>query len=174
MVSKTAILSAFVATATANAVVRPAHVARAELQARQTEGGAATKCAADFASVYSSSPTPPPEIFSYGLDHPLTDWCNYSVPSSLETMFSSYESAVSSWVQVNVRTINALASSCPIYSMITVSPPCWTGAAANAQPTATSAGGASSRSSGNAGTRETGMVAAAVAAAGVIGAVAAL
>ena len=171
MLFRAFIHSTFVAVAAADAVVHPAHVAKAELQARQTDE-AGTKCSSDFMSLYGTAPTPPPEIFSYQLDHPLTDWCQYSVPSSLESMFSNYESAVSSWVGGHLTTIHALASSCPIYSIITVSPPCWTAGAA-AKPTATSTG-ASSRSSGNAGARETGLVAAAFAAAGLLGAVAAL
>lgn len=186
MLSRAFFVAALVATAAADAVMRNALAAHnIALQPRQTQKADDAKCTADFNGVYASSPTPPPEIFAYAQVNPLTDWCQYSVPSSLASLYTSYESAVSSWADDHVSQISSLANECPQYSFITVVPTCWhtagpspTAAAGSSNGTttkgSTSAGATGASRSGNAGPRETGMVAAAMAVAGILGAVAAL
>ncbi len=153
-------------------------VAATHLHPRQTPS---SQCQSDFMSVYASSPTPPPEIYALEQTNPLTDWCIYSVPSSLSSTFKSYESAVSVWVDGHVSDIHALASRCTDYAMITITPSCWkaaaatpTGGAAAKNGTAATSSGAAGKVSTGAGPRETGVVGAAVVVAGVLGAVAAL
>ncbi len=188
MLSRAIFVASLVATAAADAVMRNALAARhMELQPRQTQQADEAKCSADFGGVYAAAPTPPPQIIAYAAVSPLTDWCQYSVPASLAELFTSYESAVSSWADVNVAQISSLANECPQYAVITVVPSCWHTASASASATAaggssngtattgsTSAGATGASRSGNAGPRETGMVAAVMAVAGILGAVAAL
>ncbi len=193
MRSTAILLPALAATAAANAVVVPAHVAAnaAELHARQTSEAEASKCYNEFMSVYASQPTPAPEFAEYQQSHPLTDFCNYSVPGSLDSAFTAYGSMVKTWVDAHLREISSLVSACPIYSGLTSSPSCWLttakatptpsagGTASNA--TTTRSGGAASSSTGaatptgNGAASESGaMMAAAIAAVGVLGAVVAL
>ena len=186
MLSRAIFVAALVATAAADAVMRNVLAARhMGLQPRQTQKADDAKCSTDFGGVYAAAPTPPPEIIAYVQVNPLTDWCQYSVPSSLAALFTSYESAVSSWADVNVAQVSSLANECPQYAFITVVPTCWHTASASATAAggssngtatkgSTSAGATGASRSGNAGPRETGMVAAAMAVAGILGAVAAL
>ncbi|KAK3903565.1 hypothetical protein C8A05DRAFT_14483 [Staphylotrichum tortipilum] len=197
MRSPAILLPALAATAAANAVLIPAHVPAnaAAIQARQTNEAEANKCLDKFMSVYASQPTGAPEFVAYQQSHPLTDFCHYSVPASLDAAFTEYGSMVKTWVDANIKQISSLVSDCPIYSGLTSSPSCWLttakatptpsagsgGAGAASNATTTRSGGAASSSTGaptptgNAATRETGaMLAAAIAAVGVLGAVAAL
>ncbi|KAK3899734.1 infection structure-specific protein [Staphylotrichum tortipilum] len=182
MFTKATLLAILAVTATASLHPRAAPNLP-HLNPRQTQPADASKCQSDFMEVYASSPTPPPEILALEQTNPLTDWCVYSVPLTLSSKFESYESAVSVWVDGHVSEIHALASRCPAYSMITVSPSCWeaaaaatpTGGAGAKNGTATTSSGAGGKPSTGAGRpRETRMVAAVVALAGVVGAAAAL
>lgn len=179
MFTKSTLLALLAATASATL---HAGAALPQLHPRQTASPDASKCQSDFMDVYASSPTPPPEILALEQTNPLTDWCIYSVPSSLSSTFKAYESAVSVWVDGHVSEIHAFASRCPSWAMVTITPSCWeaaakatpTGGAGAKNATAATSSGAGSKPSTGAGPRETGMVAAVVAFAGVVGAVAAL
>lgn len=192
MRSPAVLLPALAATAAANAAVFPAHhpANAAHLQARQTNEAEASKCYNEFMSVYASQPTAAPAFAEYQQSHLLTDFCNYSVPPSLDAAFTEYGSMVKTWVDAHLKEISSLVSACPVYSGLTSSPSCWL-TTAKATPTpaaggssasnATTTGGAASSSTraptptGNGAARESGaMMAAALAAVGVLGAVVAL
>lgn len=202
-------------------MIHPGHLAvKRDVLARQTDnpsasqgaGGPDTACLTALVSVYSSIPTPPPELVSYEAAHPPTDPCSYSVDDSIKPVFSSYESQVISWAKQHEGELSSALSKCPQYaSLATEANICTTaiggaggsGGSASAKTTGSSkttsagAGGSSSAAGGKSGSssstgatptgaagssstskaaaaQETGFVAAVIAAAGFVGAVAAL
>jgi hypothetical protein len=115
----------------------------------------------------------------------LTDPCHLSVPSSIASAFSAYESSVVSFYSAHISQLNSALAACPSLTSLVANPVCSTSTAGVATPTATAtANGTSSASSSsshlqvvstagaNGDPRETGMVAAALVAAGLFGAVA--
>lgn len=206
------LLIALAATASAEFALHPHHNAvKRGLAARETAsatGGSDAGCLTGLVSLYSSLPTPPPELISYETEHPQTDPCSFSVPDSLTSAFSSYETAVSSWANDHMSDISSALSACPAassYSSLTDLGSCSTGAGKatgtgdiNITAATTQSGGdvtgtpggdngsnggnGGNGSSGSGGSsvskaaapRETGFVAGAIAAAGFLGAVAAL
>jgi hypothetical protein len=199
---KSLILATLATTALATQAISPEYIKRnlVAIQARQTFD---TGCLTAILSVYSSAPTPPPEIASYESAHPQTDPCSFSTPDSLSAQFSTYQSQVMSWFGAHSSELYAALSQCPIATKFATAVPVCTNTAAGAPKpatntagmttsttaatsagtgsavggstsTASGASGASTSATKNVGARETGMVAAAIAAAGFLGAVAAL
>jgi uncharacterized membrane protein YgcG len=201
-------------------LLHPAQLAaKRDIMARQTSMGTelptelptgipsdSLTCLTALQSLYSTVPTPPPELVKYEESNPPTDPCTYSVPNSLTSQFTSYEMAVRSWYDQHSSEFISALSACPQFSSLTDAGPsvCTTpavggggsggsggqggggakttanggsgsGGGGRAGDTATGAGATGATgTSKNAGARETGFVAAAVAAAGFLGAVAAL
>lgn len=145
---------------------------------RQTDA-AASACS----SIIKSIPTPPSALVSALAKNPATDLCKFSVPASLSKEFGSYTSSISSFFDKNKGQL----TKCPGFSQIKSQAPidCKAAASTTAKSTSgsatakTTAGakttgtgttasaqqtGTSSSKAGAA--RETGMVMAAVAAAG--------
>ncbi|KAB5555090.1 infection structure specific protein [Coniochaeta sp. 2T2.1] len=113
-------------TAQYHAAIHPGLVAKRDLAARQTDTGgdddsgldAATSCISDLMSIYSSLPTPPPEIFSWEEANTITDPCSITIPASLSSAFSSYESEALSWFSEHSAEIEDALSDCPLYSSL--------------------------------------------------------
>jgi hypothetical protein len=177
MFAKTALLAVLVGSVAArHGLLYPGALAvERDLEARQTNAAA---CAEAEASIYQGLPTPPPAIVSYEATHTATDPCSVTVPASLSSDFSSYESAVASWFAAHSSQIESVMSQCPQFSTpATAGSGCSTSAAGGSGATAaagTTTGGSASSASKNVGPRETGLTGAALAAAGLFGFVAAL
>ncbi|KAB5513086.1 hypothetical protein GE09DRAFT_637596 [Coniochaeta sp. 2T2.1] len=113
-------------TAQYHAAIHPGLVAKRDLAARQTDTGgdddsgldAATSCISDLMSVYSSLPTPPPEILSWEESNTIADPCSITVPASLSSAFSSYESQALSWFSEHSDALEDALSNCPLYSSL--------------------------------------------------------
>ncbi|TPX11758.1 uncharacterized protein E0L32_007495 [Thyridium curvatum] len=108
-------------------MIHPGHLAvKRDVLARQTDnpsasqgaGGPDTACLTALVSVYSSIPTPPPELASYEAAHPPTDPCSYSVDDSIKPVFSSYESQVISWAKQHEGELSSALSKCPQYASL--------------------------------------------------------
>ncbi|KAK1570232.1 infection structure specific protein [Colletotrichum navitas] len=197
MYVKTALVAALTGSATAVFDVRPDRIRR-EVLPRQTDI-AADPCLNFLNTVYANAPTPPPKIVSYEMTAPhQTDPCSITVPAELSADYSSYTSEVLSWVDANsasiqsalsvCSTITDLSASVPVCSATSGSTGGGSAASGSSSPKATEGGdspesgtgaAAGSKATGtrnspsqvtpNAGPRETGMVAAAIVAAGFIG-----
>jgi len=100
----------------------PAHHHPGPLLPRQTNPADddlpadATACLPALLSLYSSLPTPAPEIQSLSLT--MTDSANpcaitAAVPSSLTSAFYSYEGELASWVAANDDALSSALSPCP-------------------------------------------------------------
>ncbi|GKT45448.1 uncharacterized protein ColSpa_05629 [Colletotrichum spaethianum] len=199
MYAKTALIAALAGSAAAIIDIRPERIRR-DVLPRQTSNPTADPCINALGTVYANAPTPPPKIVSYEMTAPpQTNPCSVTVPAELSADYSSYTSAVLSWVDANSASIASAMSVCSTLTDLTAEIPVCTatgGAAASgsSSPTATDdgdspsatgkatgsatgAGGSNptgtrnspSQVTPNAGPRETGMVAAAVVAAGFIG-----
>lgn len=96
--------------------------AKRDLVARQssTDDGtsAATSCLSGLMSIYSSLPTPPPEILSWEQTATFDDPCSITVPGSISAAFSSYESEALSWYTAHSSDLDAALSQCPQYSSV--------------------------------------------------------
>lgn len=96
--------------------------AKRDLVARQssTDDGtsAATSCLSGLMSIYSSLPTPPPEILSWEQTATFDDPCSITVPGSISAAFSSYESEALSWYTAHSSELDAALSQCPQYSSV--------------------------------------------------------
>ncbi|KAK1972328.1 infection structure specific protein [Colletotrichum sublineola] len=193
MYPKIALVAAFAGSAIAVIDIRPERLRR-EVLPRQTDISA-DPCLNVLNTVYANVPTPPPKIVSYEMTAPhQTDPCSITWPADISADYSSYTSAVLSWVNANSASIQSALSVCStltdLYASIPVctatpgdatasgsssakateggdSPGSETGTAAGSE--ATGARNSPSHVTPNAGTRETGMVTAAVVAAGFIG-----
>ena len=172
MQAKALLLATLAAAATAQQanVLPEAQVAKRTIEAIVARETDAMACATAAASIYVTLPTPPPEVLSYEMSNPQTDPCSYSVPATLSAPFSSYTEAVKSWYSGHSAEVNSVLKACSITNVAGQVPVCTNSAAG--KPTV--AGGAGGSSTKNAGAKETGMVAAAVAAVGFIGAIAAM
>ncbi|KAK2066646.1 hypothetical protein P8C59_000442 [Phyllachora maydis] len=122
------IISALAASASATGLLHPAHLAnKREVQARETgsmstsAGADATACLAPLLAAYSSLPTPCPAIVSYEQSHPVTDACSYSIPDSLSSDFSVYETEVKAWYRTHAADISSALSMCPQFSSLAAS-----------------------------------------------------
>lgn len=108
----------------------------------------AEDCASAVLSVVTSAPTPAPEYISWAATVSVTDPCHFSVPASLSSAFSSYESAAVSWYSAHSSELASALSKCPQYSSV---------AGGGATPTdfCTSGGGGAGLTSADAGTTGT-------------------
>ncbi|KAK2778614.1 infection structure specific protein [Colletotrichum kahawae] len=173
MLAKITLVAAIAGSAVAVMDVRPDRVRR-DLLPRQTDASA-DPCLNALATVYSNAPTPPPKLVSYEMTASAqTDPCSVTVPSDLSSDYASYTSAVLSWVDANSASIASALSQCStLTDLSTEIPVCTATSAGSGGSKATgTAGGSGGTGSKNAGPRETGMVAAVVAAAGFVGAAA--
>lgn len=114
------ILTGLLATAVSASSNPMAHaeMKREILQPRQTDvtGGISTECQTALLEVYSSLPSPPPEILSDAIENPQTDPCSFSTPASLSEEYASYQSEVLSWYSENEDEIQSVLEECPILS----------------------------------------------------------
>lgn len=143
------------------------------LQARATVTAPDSACL----SIIQTAPTPPPALVSELAKNPVTDVCSFSIPSSLSKDWGSYTSSAASWFKAHSSDL----SKCPGFDQIKSKSPvdckAGSGGSGGSQTTggsgATTASGtatgtaASASKTGGAAARETGMVMAFVAAAGV-------
>lgn len=142
------LLVTLAAAVSASEIAIPGHQAvKRAVEARQTSGtGGDAACLTALMSVYSSLPTPPPELVSYALTATVTDPCNLSVPSSLSAPVSSYQQSVFSWLGQNGAAVSSALSQCPSFSSIAAS----AGANICTQPAAVGGGSSASTTSGSA------------------------
>lgn len=116
------------------------------LQARQTLPDLSPSCTSAVLGLYSSLPTPPARLVSaLGSGNP----CSASVPSSLNSEFSDYQSSIGSWYSSNSGDVSSAFSVCPeLSSLVSLLPVCVTsflgGAAAGGSSGTDTASGASS------------------------------
>ena len=142
MLSKSILATAVLATAASANFMAHAEMKRELLQPRATatdsSDGISTECQTALLDIYSSLPSPPPEIVSDAVEHPQTDPCSFSTPASLSKEYASYSSEVVAWYSSNQGEIQSVLSECPILSQYaTMVPVCETGAAGGAVATAT-------------------------------------
>ncbi|OIW28661.1 hypothetical protein CONLIGDRAFT_389627 [Coniochaeta ligniaria NRRL 30616] len=113
----TPLLLALAAATAVSANYHPvALAAKRDLIARQSstdETAAATSCLSAVLSIYSSLPTPPPEILSWEQTAAFTDPCSISIPASIAPAFSSYESEALSWFTAHSSELFSALSQCP-------------------------------------------------------------
>ncbi|KAK1988895.1 hypothetical protein LZ30DRAFT_697928 [Colletotrichum cereale] len=196
MYAKTALVAALAGSATAVIDIRPERIRR-EVFPRQTDI-AADPCLNALNTVYANAPTPPPKVLSYEMTAPpQTDPCSVTMPAEISADYSTYTSQILSWADANSASIQSALSLCSTLTDLTASIPVCTATAAGTGGGSTASGSSSpkatvggdspksvngtagSKTAGtpnspsqvipNAGPRETGMVAAAVVAAGFIG-----
>lgn len=144
------------------------------LQPRQTMTAPDSACL----SVYKTAPTPPPALVSELAKNPVTDPCSFSVPSSLSKDWSAYTSSAASWFKAHSSDL----TKCPGYDQVKSKSPIdckaggsggskTTGGSGSAETTGsgtgTATGGAASSTKTGGAARETGVVMAFVAAAGM-------
>ncbi|KAK3390099.1 hypothetical protein B0H63DRAFT_107250 [Podospora didyma] len=117
MLSKIILIAAVATAVSAEGFTFPQHLAhkaqleaRAQLQARQADP---TACLEALVSAFDSVPTPAPALLTYVVSHPITDACSYTVPASLSSALTNYESSVLSWWTGHSDDINAALSICP-------------------------------------------------------------
>jgi hypothetical protein len=138
-----------------------------------------------LATLITGLPTPTGALSTYlaTAATTLTDPCNLSVPSSIAPAFSTYESSVISFYIAHSSQLNSALAACPSLTSLVANPVCSTSTAGITTPTATTtANGTSSVSSSSsplapvstagANGGHMGIIAAAVVAAGLFGAVA--
>lgn len=187
----------FAASAAADIVAMPGHMAiREAIEARQTSlpSGLPTgipDCATKILSVVASAPTPPPEYIAWAASNPPKDPCSITVPPNLAPAYSSYTSKASAWYAVNSAALDSALKSCPEFASSGAPGPdtCGTSGGNGAPPAGGNGngGGNGAKPSGTSGTpapagtnkpngatRQTGLGASAIAAVGILGAVALL
>jgi len=132
-----------------------------------------------LATLVTGLPTPTGALSTYlaTAATTLTDPCHLSVPSSIAPAFSTYESSVISFYSANSAQLNSALAACPSLTSLVANPVCSSSTAGAASTTATATVTSSVFSSslppkiistaGANGPRETGMVAAALLAAGL-------
>ncbi|KAL2126650.1 hypothetical protein VTI74DRAFT_471 [Chaetomium olivicolor] len=64
-------------------------------------------------SVYSSMPTPPPAVQNFLMTNTQTDPCKLTMPPNVDSVYSSYLNAVSSWYNKNSDAWSSALSQCP-------------------------------------------------------------
>jgi hypothetical protein len=174
MISKAILVTALAAST--SAMLHP-H----ELIARQTNLPSGD-CLNAILSLATIAPLPPSDIVSFVETASITDVCAYStrLPASLTGEWNSYESQVSSWYTAHSVEISSALASCPSDYSTSVGP-CSTainlassGTGGSVTTTAASGSSGQGSPSKNVGPRETGFVAAAIAAAGFLGGIVAL
>lgn len=79
----------------------------------------ALECYTSLTSVLKSLPTPAAELEEFVMDHTDDDVCKLTVPSSLTSAFSSYESALVSWAKTGEAQITKALDACPGYETLT-------------------------------------------------------
>lgn len=172
-----------------------AYAVNRDLVASPTLSATASQCVDEWMSLLSSLPTPPPEVVSYEETATETNPCSFTVPSSLSSAYSSYESVASSWYTAHSSELTSFFSQCgPSYtdlnycstttggtgsgSSLTTTAGGTTTTSVSSGSATTSSSSSSSTTSGtasqNAGPRETGLVSVGVLIAGFVGVVAAL
>ncbi|RDA96189.1 hypothetical protein CP533_1681 [Ophiocordyceps camponoti-saundersi (nom. inval.)] len=137
-------------------------------------GEVSQECFAAAESVFSSIPSPPPEIRSAIMRDMPTNPCDFTTPASLTSQFSSYSSVLASWASANENKLSA----CSAMTTMSAFTDCSRKAAATSAPSSTTdAAAATGTRTGNSAARQTGVGAvayAAVAAAAAVGAAAVL
>jgi hypothetical protein len=179
------ILLALAGTAAANLVPLPADAVKHAIKARQTDLDSANACMDAMNSFLTEMPTAGPDFVDWAASQTETDACKVTVPASLSSVLSSYQSAASSFWAANSAAFNKAVSACPgdiatMTDSFTV-PTCEAGGSSSGGN-----GGGSSNSNNNnnnnnnnnggenAANRQTGLAGAAVALAGFLGVVALL
>ena len=142
-----------------------------------------------LATLITGLPTPTGDLSTYlaTAATTLTDPCHLSIPSSIAPAFSAYESSVVSFYSAHMSQLNSALAACPSLTSLVANPVCSTSTAGIATPTPTATATANATSSASSSSsypqvvstaganrdpREAGMVAAALVAAGLFGAVA--
>lgn len=122
-----AVLPVLAAVVAAEQAIHPGHLAvKRELVARQTAtptagaggDGADAECLSALMGLYSTIPTPPPEVLSFAGDAATAtgDLCTLSIPETIKPAYSSYEAEVVSWLKDNEKGISSALDECPQYS----------------------------------------------------------
>lgn len=118
-------LAATAATAHYHGAIHPGALAAKRdlhIAARQTQtddgSGVATACLDGLMSIYSSLPTPPPQLVDWEETASITDPCSITIPASVSAAFSSYESEALSWYTQHSSEIFSALSQCPQYSSV--------------------------------------------------------
>ncbi len=154
MRSQTALV-ALAGVASANMMV-PVHNARRAVEARQTSAADASACLDAIESLITGMPTPNSVVTAFVAT--ATDFCNISLPPSVESAYSSYESAISSWYGAHSKEWSSALAKCPSSAAAGItgsggdgSDPCATatGNGGNSGSKTTAAGGSKSTSSGS-------------------------
>ena len=164
------ILLALAGTAAANLVPLPADAVKHAIKARQTDLDSANACLDAMNSVLTGMPTVGPDFAKWAASQTETDACKVTVPASLSSVFSSHQSAASSFWAANSAAVSKALSLCPgdVASMtdsLTI-PTCEAGGS--------SSGPSNNNGGKNAANRQTGLAGTAVALAGFLGVVALL
>jgi hypothetical protein len=73
----------------------------------------ASSCLASIDSLVSAFPTVPDSLVGLTDEAPITDPCNYTPPATKASAFSSFQSAVVSWVGENLPKVNSVVAACP-------------------------------------------------------------
>ncbi|KAH6894716.1 hypothetical protein B0T10DRAFT_258917 [Thelonectria olida] len=151
---------------------------RRDLEARATATATSPfdDCQLAIFSAYSDVPTPPSAIISDALEHPQTDPCDFTTPASLSKEYKSYSSEIMSWYTDHSKEIADAVSSCPSLSQYaSIVPTCNKNGDSKATATATSGSKSADSTKASddsektgAASHNTGMAAAAMAAAGFV------
>jgi hypothetical protein len=146
-------------------------------------------CASAMQTAYKGMPTPPPALMSFYVTQTQTDPCSMTLPASLQSAYSSMQSAAASWFEANGDAVSSAMEKCPDMASLTNDiqlPTCTDAGNSGNTSGGSSSGEANDDTSGgsdndndndsdsdeNAGHRNTGVAGLAVAAAAFIGVVA--
>ncbi|KAI6085489.1 hypothetical protein F4821DRAFT_150386 [Hypoxylon rubiginosum] len=152
--------------------LRDLHQEHVVVEVREVAGRApatadATACASSALSLITDVPLPSDDLVSYLATASATDVCQLSkdIPQSLSAEYSSYDQEASSWLSQHSSEIQAFATSCQDAEDVATINSVISALASNTAGCSVSTGIAA---------RPTGVIAGAVAAAGLLGAAVAL
>lgn len=111
MLSQT-LLVALAGVASANMVVPSPHVVKRAIEARQTDEAGMSACLSAMAALITDMPTAAPAVTDFFVTA-TGDPCSLSVPPSLKSAYSSYESAVHSWYTAHSVQWSSALAQCP-------------------------------------------------------------
>lgn len=134
------------------------------LQPRQTLPNINPSCTSALLGLYDSIPTPPARLVS-AVGAEGGNPCSVTVPPSLSSDFSDYQSSIGSWYSDNSEDVSSALSDCPeLSSLATLLPVCATsflgggavsGSGTDTASSASSTGDSSTSSGGSATSQQT-------------------
>jgi len=154
MLSQT-LLVALAGVASANMVVPSPHVVKRAIEARQTDEAGMSACLSAMAALITDMPTAAPAVTDFFVTA-TGDPCSLSVPPSLKSAYSSYESAVHSWYTAHSVQWSSALAQCPDSDAFTSDLSGSSCTAADSGNSGSNGGGSGSKTTDSSDSQETG------------------